>query len=165
MLTVLLDVAQEKLLLLVKDISLSQALLLTFLNLVNDFAGTFASSNLALDLTILLCLDILKTFDLHHGVKSLLLVHPLLFENQVLSKLLIANGVHLGVHHQCVETLNVVLIFVELLLGFGKHGRATGSSSQLLGGTTFLTNAVGFLDLGSTGQTSRESCLANGLSV
>jgi len=121
LLTVLFNVAQEQLLLLIEDVFLTEAFFFTFLNLIDNFASTFTSRDLALNLTILLRLDILEAFDLHHDVEMFLLANPLAFEVLILLNLFVTNSEYFRVHHQCVETFNVIFILVELLLSLLEH--------------------------------------------
>ena len=71
---------------------MTKALFFTFLNLIDNFTSTFTGRDLALNLTILLRLDILEAFDLHHGVEMFLLANPLAFEVLILLNLLVTNS-------------------------------------------------------------------------
>jgi len=88
----LLKHAHHLLLLLNKQLTLSDAFVLTFLDLVNDYGGTLALSLDALNLTLLSHFEALETLDFHHEIQAFLLFAPLFFENLVLFDLFIADS-------------------------------------------------------------------------
>ena len=100
---------------------MTEAFLLALLDLFNNLLTSFSGCNFSLNFAITLCLNVLKTLNLHHGVEALLLIYPFLFKLLVLLNLSIADGEDFRIEHQSVKTFNVVFIFVELFLSLGKH--------------------------------------------
>lgn len=74
---------------------MTETVFFTLLDLINDFASTFASGDFALDLTVLLGLNVLEAFNLHHGIKVFLFANPLFFEVLIFCKLLVTNSEYL----------------------------------------------------------------------
>lgn len=87
------------------------------LDLVDDDERALLLRLLALDLALLLQLERLESFDLHHEVEALLLFNPLLLETLGLIKLAVADRHHLRVKHHLVHVLHVVVVLVHHLLG------------------------------------------------
>lgn len=82
-----------------------------------------SSSPACLDLLlfpVLLDLEGLESFDLHHQVKFLLFFDVLLFEPFVFFKLLVPNGDDFGVEDHSVHGFYFVDLFVQLFLGLGQ---------------------------------------------
>jgi len=70
----------------------------------------------------MLSLDRLQPFYLHHHVKSLLFIDPVLLEILVLLQLLISDSIDLRCQHHGVHVLHVVIVLVQLVLGLGQQG-------------------------------------------
>lgn len=97
------------------------ALLFTFLDLVNDNGSSLLTGNGPAVLTLFLFLERLQSFNLHHEVKALLLLHPLGFELLGLFELLVTDSNDLGVHNHLVHVLNIVVLFVHLGLSLSEE--------------------------------------------
>lgn len=96
------------------------AVKLTLLNLINDHKGALLLCFLALHLTLFLELEGLQTFNLHHQVKSLLLLDPLLLKAFGLLKLFVSNCHDLGVEHHLIHVLDIIVVLIEHLLSFSE---------------------------------------------
>ena len=79
------------------------------------------SGLLALDLALFLQLEGLESLDLHHKIKALLLLDPLLLKTLSLLELAIANSHDLGVKHHLVHVLDIVVILVQDLLSLSQQ--------------------------------------------
>jgi len=88
----LLKHAHHLLLLFNKQLALSNALVLTFLYLVNDNRGTLPLSVDTLHFTLFSDFKALETLDFHHEIQAFLLFNPLFFEGLVLFDLFIADS-------------------------------------------------------------------------
>ena len=64
--------------------------------------------------------DRLEPLDLHHQIKSLLLLDPVLLQASILLQLFVSNCVDSRCHDHSVHVLNIVIIFVHLVLSLGK---------------------------------------------
>ena len=116
-----LDVGKGGNLLLLSHLLVSIALLLTRSDLVNeDLSAALASLSCSL-LTLKLFLDCLQPLDLHHHVKSLLLLDPVLLQHCVLLLLLVTNGVDLGGKHHLVHVLHIIVLLIHLILCLGQQ--------------------------------------------
>ena len=74
--------------------------------------------------SLLLLFGLLKTlqsFDLHHDVKAFLFFDIVLLEFLRLFKLLISDSNDLGIENHLVHVLDVVMLFIEFLLGLRKN--------------------------------------------
>lgn len=91
-------------------------------NLVDDHLCTSLTSNGCPLLSLVLSLDRLQPLYLHHHVKSPLFINPVLFELPVLLQLLISDCVDLRCQHHRVHVLYVVIVLIQLVLGFGQQG-------------------------------------------
>ena len=89
----LLNVLHRDFFLTLSHLLILVALLLTRSDLVDENLCTTLASKCSSLLSLELLLDSLKTFDFHHGVKSLLFCHPVFLEKQILSLLLVTDGV------------------------------------------------------------------------
>ena len=68
-------------------------------------------------LSALVLLKSLQSLDFHHYVKTLLFFDIIGFEFLRLLELLISDGNYLRVEYHLVHVLDVVVLFIELLLG------------------------------------------------
>jgi len=91
----------------------------SLLNLVDDHERPLFLSLLALYLTLLLQLQRLESLDLHHQVKTLLLLDPLSLESLGFIELAIADRHDFRVKHHLVHMLHIVVVLVEHLLSLG----------------------------------------------
>mmetsp|Transcript_1964 Transcript_1964/g.2908 ORF Transcript_1964/g.2908 Transcript_1964/m.2908 type:complete len:345 (+) Transcript_1964:237-1271(+) len=123
------------------------------LDLVDDDLGSLLAGSMLPLIALFFLLEDLKTFDFHHKVELLLLIHPLVFELFVLLDLLVADGDDLSVEHHLVHVLHVVHFAVQLLLGFRQQGLGLVLFSLLeLSGFDFLSPLlVELLHLGFAG--------------
>lgn len=80
---------------------------------MGDFAGCFA---------LLLHLEGLQALDFHHEVESLLLIDPVLLKSFLLLLLPVTDSDYFGVEHHLVHVFDIVVLFVEHLLGLGQQG-------------------------------------------
>ena len=117
----LLDVGEQLESLLVSDFLLLHSFDRALLDLIDDHLGSLLASLVLSLLSLLLFLEDLESFDLHHEVEFLLLLDPFLLEALVFVKLLVADGDDLGVEDHLVHMLDVVEVVIELLLGFGEE--------------------------------------------
>ena len=116
-----LDISKGGSLLLLSHLLVSVALLLTRSDLVDeDLSASLASLSCSL-LALKLFLDCLQPLDLHHHVKSLLLLDPVLLQHCVLLLLLVTNGVDLGGKHHLVHVLHIIVVLVHLILRLGQQ--------------------------------------------
>lgn len=116
----LLDVLQHLHALLLHQLFLSQSLNLTLFNLINDKGGALVDDYFSL---LNLCVHLLQSFepfDLHHDIKPSLLFDPVLFELFVLIQLLVADVQHTCLQNLLVHNLDVVIVFIQLVHGFGQ---------------------------------------------
>lgn len=109
------------LLLALQLLTLTQALVLTIHDLVDNNGSASALGLDAESLALVLGLERLQTLNLHHEVESFLFVEPLLLELLVFLELLVANGDDLGVQSHLVHVLHVVVLLIKLLLSFGEE--------------------------------------------
>ena len=112
----LFDVCKELGLLLLTDLLLLHAVLLTRRNLIDKNLGAALLSIGSAFLTLKLGLDCLEALDFHHHVESLLLLDPVLLEDLVLVELPLADGPDFRGQHHLVHVLHIVVVFVHLLL-------------------------------------------------
>lgn len=94
----------------------------SLLYLVNDNLSALLSSILFPDLSLLLFLEDLESFDFHHQIQLLLLLDPLGLQALVLVELFVPNGHYLGVEDHLVHLFDIVELVVHLLLGLGQEG-------------------------------------------
>jgi hypothetical protein len=88
----LLDVLKHLGLLLFEELTLLNTFLLSLSDLVNDNHGTGLPGTCSAGVALLLLLERLQAFDLHHEVEFFLLGKPFLFESFGLNKLFVADG-------------------------------------------------------------------------
>jgi hypothetical protein len=103
-----LDLTSHLFLFFSKKFTLTDAFLLTLLNLVDDDKCAFALLLLANNLTFFCDFETLQALNLHEQVKLFLLFNPLTFEHLVFLGLLVADGYNLGVQNHLVHVLNIV---------------------------------------------------------
>jgi len=90
-------------------------------DLVDDDSGTTSLGVNAGNFSLLGDLKSLQSFDFHHEIEAFLLVYPVCFKSNVLIQLLVSDRYDLGVEDHLVHVLDIVMLFVHLLLGFGKE--------------------------------------------
>lgn len=100
---------------------LLDAVKLSLFDLVNNDKRPLLLSLLSQNLAFFLQLEGLESLNLHHEVQAFLLVDPLAFKPLRLFKLTVADGHDLGIEHHLVHVLNVIVILVHHLLGFGEE--------------------------------------------
>ena len=93
---------------------------LPLLDLVNEDLLPLLQSQFAPLLTLILLLEILKSFNLHHKIELLLFLDPLLLKSDVFFKLLVPDRSHFGIEHHLIHVLDIILLFVKLHLCLGK---------------------------------------------
>ena len=114
------NVRKHRSLLTIEDLFFLLALLLAGSDLIDDDLSSISACHSSPFFSFVLGVDGLQALDLHHNVKSLLLSNPVLLEQLVLIELAVSHGGDLRVKHHLVEVLDIIVIFVHLLLSFGK---------------------------------------------
>jgi hypothetical protein len=133
------NLTSHLLLFLSKQFTLSDALLLSFLNLVDNNQCSLTLGLLTDDFTFLSYFKSLKSLNLHQQVKFLLFFNPLLFEVFVLLELLIADRYNLGVQNHLIHVLDIIKFFIKLGLCLAKDTEIFISLSNFrLGGGNLL---------------------------
>ena len=117
----LLNVCEHLGFLLLKDLFLLRPLLLARLNLVNDNLGASLAGRSSTVLSVELSFDDLQSFDLHHSVKSLLLLDPVRLEYPIFLDLLVSDGEDFRGGDHLVDVLDIVVLLIHLVLGLRKE--------------------------------------------
>lgn len=115
-----LDLDHHLLLFTFELLALLDALHLSVLDLLDDDGGTAALSFNSQALALFFGLQSLETLDLHHQVKTFLLGNPLFLKLLILFKLLVSDSNDLGIESHLVHVLDIVMLFIQLLLGLGE---------------------------------------------
>jgi len=116
-----LNCSHHLLLLALELLTLLDAHDFTFLDLLNDNCGATALGLNSQAFALIFSLEGLQALDFHHEIEAFLLRDPFAFEVFVLCKLLVTHGYDLGVEGHLVHVLDIVVLFIELLLGLGKE--------------------------------------------
>ena len=122
----LLNHPQHLLLLAFQHLSLLDPLHLPLLNLLNNDSGSSTLGFLSKAFPFVLGLEGLEPLDFHHQVKALLLIDPFGLELLVLLQLLVPHSHNLRVKRHLVHVFHIIVLLVELLLGFGQEAFGSG---------------------------------------
>lgn len=117
----LLDVTDHLLSFPLGHFSFADPFLFSLSDLLDNDLSTFSLCFHAGLLLTFRFLKSLQSLDLHHDVEALLFFDIVTLEFLRLFKLLISDSNDLGIENHLVHVLDVVMLFIEFLLGLGKN--------------------------------------------
>ena len=94
----------------------------SLLNLINNNFSALLSSLMFSIFSLLLFLKNFQSLNLHHQIKFLLFINPLLLQSFVLLKLFVSNCHNFWIQNHLVHLFHIIHFFIKFFLSFWKKG-------------------------------------------